>query len=59
MEEHIKYGEQDVCAKCGSENVKITGIQKDVNILIWYICNECGAEFIDCFEFTAKGVPSE
>lgn len=61
MEEKSKfnYGEQDICPKCGSENVRVQRIEKDVNILFWYECNECGTHFLDCFEFTCKGIVPE
>ena len=52
----VNYVEQGVCGNCGSDFLKLTRIDKDVNILAWYECLCCGYETIEVYEFTIKGV---
>ena len=56
MSERISYMKQGVCAECGSELVKLTKIEKEANILVWYECANCGCEFIEVYTFEIKGV---
>ena len=48
--------EQGVCPNCGSVNVKLKRIEKEVNIVIWYECQECECEFIEGYSFDVKGI---
>ena len=52
----VEYMEQGVCGVCGSEHLEFRRIEKDVNVLVWYECPNCGWETIEVYEFTVKGV---
>jgi hypothetical protein len=48
--------EPGCCPVCGSGNSEITRIDKDVTILVWYLCRECATEFIECYSLDSKGI---
>ena len=50
--------EPGCCPRCGSDNASIFRTDKDVNILVWYMCRECGTEFIECYSMDSKGIPT-
>ena len=52
----IEYMEQGVCAKCGSGNVNLFRIERDVSILLWFECADCGCEYIEMYEYIIKGI---
>lgn len=62
MSKHIFYVEQGRCAKCGSYDVKPTNLdggRPGENLLVFFVCNECGCSFIECYEYACKGVEEE
>ena len=52
----VEFMEQGTCAQCGSLYVVQTAVEKDVNVLVWYRCRECGCEFVEMYEYSCKGV---
>lgn len=52
--------EPSCCAWCGSPATKLVRMERDVNILLWFECFDCGGEHIECYSMDSKGItPSE
>lgn len=59
MGEHVKYVSQGMCASCGSENVHpvtLVGGRRGENILVFFGCDDCGCDYIECYEYESKGI---
>ena len=59
---HVNYVEQGCCGECGSENVEPTdliGGRPGENILAFFVCNDCGCQYIEVYTYSCKGVIPE
>lgn len=49
--------EPGYCPACDSGDARVFRVDKDVNILVWYECRDCGQIFVECYSMTSKGIP--
>ena len=53
---HVEFTEPQVCAICGSGNVKVVGMKRARNIVLIYLCRDCDEVFFETYAYDSKGV---
>lgn len=54
---NINYMENDVCADCGSGDVRFMKMEHFNNtILLYFYCTDCGCVYIERYTYDTKGI---